>query len=302
MKQKHLTLAALAILCGTALFSCSRDDNESPKAPTTFHMTVNATKGTNNALQAPAVSPTRALSLKGSTLYATWSTTEQVFVQAVTQERTLFWFGGHLSPQSDGVSTTLSGTISLTSSWASSFEDVFGTSVEPYFNFNLQFPRKDWEYTGQVGTLSDIAQKYDYAIANAQVTIDGNKITGVKQTETFENQQAIVKFTLKDSSGNLIDASALTISATGLAQSVSLWYNSERHRYEPYNIPENDPGSITISLSPATSEVYAALRGINNTTVTLTATVGSDTYTYTRSGVTFEHGEYYDISVKMTKQ
>ena len=292
MKQKHLTLAALAILCGAALFSCSSDDNESPKAPTTFHMTVNATKGTNNALQAPAVGSTRALSLDGSTLNATWSTTEQVFVQAVTQAGTLFWFGGHLSPESDGVSTTLSGTISLTSSWASSFEQVFGTSVEPYFN--LQFPRKDWEYTGQVGTLSDIAQKYDYAIANAQVTIDGNKITGVKQTETFENQQAIVKFTLKDSSGNLIDASSLTISATGLAQSVGV----NQSTYQPYDIT----GPVTISLSPATSVVYAALRGINNTTVTLTATVGSDTYKYTRSGVTFEHGKYYEISVKMTKQ
>ena len=33
--------------------------------------------------------------------------------------------------------------------------------------------------------------------------------------------------------------------------------------------------------------------------LTLTATVGSYNYTYTKSDVTFEHGKYYSITVKM---
>ena len=37
-------------------------------------------------------------------------------------------------------------------------------------------------------------------------------------------------------------------------------------------------------------------------TITLTATVGTDTYTYEKSGVTFTNGKYYEITVKMTKQ
>ena len=32
----------------------------------------------------------------------------------------------------------------------------------------------------------------------------------------------------------------------------------------------------------------------------LTATVGNDTYTYTKTGVTFENGKYYAVSVKMS--
>ncbi len=33
--------------------------------------------------------------------------------------------------------------------------------------------------------------------------------------------------------------------------------------------------------------------------VTLTATVADDTYTFTKSGVTFVNGQYYEINVKM---
>ena len=39
----------------------------------------------------------------------------------------------------------------------------------------------------------------------------------------------------------------------------------------------------------------------NGKTATLTATVGDDTYTYEKSGVTFTNGQYYEINVKMLK-
>ena len=54
-------------------------------------------------------------------------------------------------------------------------------------------------------------------------------------------------------------------------------------------------------MESPTSIIFAALRGIASTTVTLTATVGSDTYTYDKSNVTFTNGEYYEINVKMKK-
>ena len=59
-------------------------------------------------------------------------------------------------------------------------------------------------------------------------------------------------------------------------------------------------GSLTINPSGLTNVVFAALRDVKKKTLTLTAKVGNDTYTYTKSGVTFEHGKFYDITVKMT--
>ena len=58
-------------------------------------------------------------------------------------------------------------------------------------------------------------------------------------------------------------------------------------------------GELTITPAAATSDIYAALSGVNGK-VTLTATVGDDTYTYTTANSqTFENGAYYPITVSM---
>lgn len=48
--------------------------------------------------------------------------------------------------------------------------------------------------------------------------------------------------------------------------------------------------------------LFVAIPGFSEKKVTLTATVGGDTYKFIRSGVTFANGQYYEINVKMTKQ
>ena len=60
-------------------------------------------------------------------------------------------------------------------------------------------------------------------------------------------------------------------------------------------------GSITVTPDAAASELTVALRNENAgaDTYTLTATVGSGTYTFSKSGITFENGKYYDIRVPM---
>ena len=60
-------------------------------------------------------------------------------------------------------------------------------------------------------------------------------------------------------------------------------------------------GDLTVTPASATSEMTVALRNENTSddTYTLTATVGGATYNYTKSGVTFENGKYYVITVKM---
>ena len=60
-------------------------------------------------------------------------------------------------------------------------------------------------------------------------------------------------------------------------------------------------GNITVTPDAAASELTVALRNENASadTYTLTATVGTSTYTFEKSGVTFENGKYYSITVKM---
>ena len=60
-------------------------------------------------------------------------------------------------------------------------------------------------------------------------------------------------------------------------------------------------GAITVTPDDAASELTVALRNENASadTYNLTATVGSGTYTFSKSGITFENGKYYDIRVPM---
>ena len=263
---------------GLALTACSSDDSNTEQVRTTYTMTIDATKGAN---EAASRAYTRALTLDGSTLNASWATSEKVYVQGKKlSDNSYFWFEGSLQPHSAGTTTQLNGVVSLPTSFSISIDEAIGTPHK----LTLQFPRPYvLDYTGQIGTLADIAAKYDYAKAEeVRVDIEADKVVGVSPV-TFVNQQAIVKFTLKDQNNNVINASSLEISADGLIQTGIT------------------TGTITITPASPTSIIFAALRGIASTTVTLTATVGSDTYTYAKSNVTFTNGEYYEINVKMMK-
>lgn len=255
------TLAAL-LMASATFAACSSDDNtidQQPAQPAgqqVYTMTVNAQKGDDAAT-------TRALALDNKTLNATWATSENVFVKKGDT-----WATGSLQPQADGTTATLKGTLS-------------GVTIAKDDVLTLQFPRSGaLDYTGQVGTLADIAAKYDYATATvtvASVSATGN-INPTEATTTFQNQQAIVKFTLIDKADGTtpLDATELTVN--------------------------DGTTDYTINPTPATSEIYAAIPGFTGKTVTLTATVGGDTYTYEKTGVSFTNGQYYEITVKMTKQ
>jgi len=224
-------------------------------------MTIEATKGD--------AATTRALTLSGKTLSATWATTENVYVQKGET-----WAGGSLQPQTDGATATLKGTLS-------------GITIAADDVLTLQFPKSgDITYAGQLGTLADIAANFDYATASVTVAsvTDGN-ITSTADAN-FVNQQAIIKFTLKDkgNSDAAISPSALTV--TDGTSTVSLT-----------DIPD-----ATYTANEAAGVLYVAFPAAGTAkTVTLTATVGTDTYTYEKSGVTFTNGQYYEITVKMTQ-
>ena len=264
---------------GLALTACSSDDCDTEQVYRTYNMTIDATKGAN---EAASRATTRALSLDGNTLNTLWATTERVYVQGKKlSDNWYFWFEGYLQPHSAGTTTQLNGVISLPTSFSISIDDAIG---KPH-KLTLQFPRPyNLDYTGQIGTLADIAAKYDYAKAtDVGVDIEADKVVGVEPV-TFVNQQAIVKFTLKDKADGttLLNPTALTIQYG--EESLSLT-----------SIPSTTYGTNGNGV------LYVAIPGFSDKAVTLTATVADDTYTFTKSGVTFVNGQYYEINVKMKK-
>ena len=267
------------LTAGLALTACSSDDSNTEQVRTTYTMTIDATKGAN---EAASRATTRALSLDGNTLNASWATSERVYVQGKKlSDNSYFWFEGSLQPQSAGATTTqLNGVISLPTGFSISIDKAIG---KPH-KLTLQFPRPYiLDYTGQIGTLADIAAKYDYAKAEeVRVDIEADKVVGVSPV-TFVNQQAIVKFTLKDKADGttLLNPTALTI--------------------------QNGESNLSMSIPAETyttngaGVLFVAIPGDASKKLTLTATVGSDSYTFTKSGVTFNNGQYYAIGLKMKK-
>jgi len=279
------------VLAGLLLVACSSDDTpeQNRVAPVkTYYMSIDATKASND----DATHTNRALSLTSHTLTASWAIGEKVYVYA-PNATPKFWFDGYLEAKSAGTTTQLNGALSLPGGWVGDIDDY----VPKPYSLTLQFPRSDdLDYTGQVGTLADVAAKYDYAVAeNVQFDIEGDHIHAVSDV-TFHSQQAIVKFTLKDKANEgatLLNATSLTVT-----------YNSESIVLtgipaETYTT--NGDGVLFVAL-PALTKTEVEDPGFVAPSVTLTAVVGGNTYSFIQNHFTFQNGKYYEIGVKMTKQ
>ncbi len=252
MKKLFLTigLIVVAMFLSAVLTGCSHDDeignnNGGGGKSGTYQLTVKATKGSNQAL-------TRALSISGSTLTATWKSGETVTVYKSSDLNNSI---GTLTAQSDGASTTLSGTIS--------------NLTEGGNNLTLKFLSPS--YSSQDGTLEYIAQHCDYAVAT--ITATNTSGTIITTDATFDNQQAIVKFNLKNWQGNDLSAKPLKITGTDL--------------------------DITVNPTAATNSLFVALSNVSGT-LGLTAT-GNDNleYTYSKTDPGFVNGKYYEVNVSM---
>ena len=215
------------------------------------------------AVDADKDNTTRSLSITDQgKLGVEWLKSEHVYVKKGDT-----WATGSLQPQTNGSTTNLAGTLS----------DV---TIAANDELTLQFPKSgDISYDGQDGILSTISANYDYAQASVTVaSVDGNDIKTVGPAH-FTSQQAIVKFTIKDKSNdNLLNATKLTINV-----------NDSRKE-------------LIVEIPSSTYIVYVAIPGFTSKTITLSAVVGNEVYSYTKSDVTFTNGHYYPITVKMTKQ
>ena len=256
---------AVMVVAAFLLAACSADSVLSEKAQDgLFELAVNAVKDGDGVT-------TRGLELSGKTLNAVWASDDKV--AALTDD----WSSvvGTLTPSTTGTAATV-------------LKSAMTTAVSRDAHLHLLFPRSTWDYTGQDGSLATLSDFYDYALAD--VVVQRATATTIHASDAeFGNQQAVVRFILTDQDGNAINASSLTIhDASGkLVQRVS----TGTDQY----------GDLTISPKTAASELYTALRGVDNSDLTLTALVGGDTYTYSKTGLTFVNNHYYACTVKMRR-
>ena len=261
--MKKIFLLSAAFLGLAAISSCNKEENE--PGLVTYEISVEATTD---------AAATRALALSGRTLNAVWASADVVTVYKGNTSI------GTLKPQTTGsASTTLKGTVTASGLSA-------GTQLR------LLTPKASWLYTGQNGTFSSVSSKYSFASATVAVTsVSGSDV--VTAPASFENQQAIVKFTLTDSAGKPVYPETLRIEAAGgkLVKSVG-------------NDLSVMTGYLEVETDDDFNELYVALRNDLGTadTYTLTATVGKTKYIATKSGVLFENGKYYAGTVKMAEE
>ena len=260
MKSIKTTIQTLAVLFVTAVVTaaCSSDDDEmngQSSKPKVYTMTVHATKGGDAS--------TRALSLDGTTLNATW--TEGDKVEVWSSDGTTVKYGT-LTAQSSGSSTTLTGEMDFPAGLSSDLQ--------------LQLKYLSNDYSKQTGTLDYIADHCDYATALVKLTgISGSEITTTPAT--FQNQQAVIKFTLMNSDGAIFNPSTFTVSdGTSTVTLTDI----------PVAIHVDEDYGVLYVAFPATG---------SSATITLTAKHGFRTYYYKKTGVTFKNGQYYAIGVKM---
>lgn len=255
------TMVAL-LMVGVAFVACSSDDSiiEEPQQPANgkYTMTVEATKCSDDAAGSRT---TRALSLDGKTLNATWAKDEEVTVYNETKKAALT---GTLVAQSSGASTTLKGTLTGT--------------IENGDELKLKFlsPTYGTQDGTLTGSATSIDKVCDYAEATVSVTaVSGGNIT--TSTASFVNQQAIVKFTLKLKADN----SDLEIPAA-----TAFTVNDGTNDY-------------TVTPTSATNVLFVAIPATG--TVNLSTTVGGITYSYEKTGAGLLASKYYDITVKMNR-
>ena len=134
--------------------------------------------------------------------------------------------------------------------------------------------------TKQDGTLKYIQDNLDTRMGKGTLKVDGDKAT-LSDNVTLASQIAIWKLALQDDAETPAALSATQVSVRlGGEQPVPL--------------------AGTTTLGTATSTVYLAIDKLDAANITIEATVGEDTYSYTNEGVSLALGQYYQSTVTMS--
>ena len=286
MKKILFSISAVAaVIAMTATFTACSSDDEQKEETTTSMLILDADK--TDYLD-PDETNTRAISLSSDekSINTTWLTTDVVTVFKDNWQSKI----GELNPHPEKVPagsspqrTKLEGYITY-------------NNLKPGDALNLIYPRTEWNYTGQKGTIEDISKNYDYITTNINVVyIDAADAQNPVYSTTAlfgKAQQSIVRFTLLNASDQALAVPELSITAAG---------NQIVKACNLNGTATEKGGALIIKPSSPTNVFYVAIRNENQgpDQYTLTANVDGKIYTYTRSNITLERGNYKKVKVWM---
>lgn len=281
MKKKihDIRIMAALLMAGAAFTACSTDGDEliteqpQEQTPKTYTITVEATKD---------LDATRGLELSGNELNSVWEVGEKVMVVQpnASDEPTCI---GELTAQTAGKYTTLTGTVDGT--------------FDPSKMLTFYLHDTTFDFSGQDGTLATLGKSFTYGYcqkSTSEISVSGSTVT-ITGGLTFANAQAVVRFNLVDkATGDPINITSLTVhDARG-----KLIQKADQLDPSSSGLVRDD---VTISLNSASNIVFASLSGVSSSDLTLIATDGTDTWTYSKTGVTFTPSGYYQVKTEMTK-
>lgn len=278
MKTSKLIFAA--VFAGAMLASCAPKELEENVIPAPEvvaqpgFVSISATKGLDS----------KALSMDGTKLVATWESGETVAVYKGSNKQVKL---GTLSPITFGTKDTkLEGNI-----------DISGLSKDD--ELFLVYPDRPWSYDGQDGTLATVSSNYDFATATVSVTaVDAGHLSA--SSAAFQNQQAIVKFNLKDkATGNALAVPDFVIVSANqkLVRSHNLLLEPEPGDNLPIKLsPEAPMSELTLAVATEAGEAddYAFIG-------TLETVPMRTYYELFKAGATFEKGKYYAGNLNMNQ-
>ena len=256
---RALAFVCVALLSVVTMGGCSGDDSAvEPKVVTPTKPTAKVYRLEVEAQLAPMSAEsrrimTRALRDDTGWLTKTWGSEDKVRVYDQ------YWNTDNdniLTSQAPfgGTSTKLSGTINLS---------LGGLEAGNPLYFVFPGDKTEWKYTGQKGTLSDIAANYDYAVGESTIsTVDYEKGEMTASPVTLNNEQAIVKFVLNNSDGSApLPVKQLTVSTKDnqLVQTKGAFtslYDGEGAAPKPFTTF----GPVAVVPSSPTNELWVALR------------------------------------------
>ena len=286
------TMAAL-LIASAAFTACSNEDGavigEQPAAmqtPQVYTLTLQAANATG--------AQHRALALDGTKLVAKWAAGDELTVRNINSSYELL--GGTLTASNvsaDGQTCTFSGTLTGTI--------AVGNQLDLFYHATSGT---------QDGTLESAAAN-DQADAIVTVaSVEAGNITISESEASFNTTTAVLKLTLKDGSANALNATSLKMTVDGTdfftASPTAATYTANGNGVLYFAVPPKDNAAAIIaqeksggSLTPALIETWKT--NLNTYDVTFTATVGSDTYTATKTGYKLAGGKYYATELTMAK-
>lgn len=263
-KITHIGMAALVAMgmLGTSCNKAESPEIETPETQKENIVTLTTTVGF-------AADGTKALAADGKKTFAEgetmaiyyWKNKGNDHVKAVS------------APLTPGDITNGGKSATFTFTLDNPYKDMSVVYTYPAAMANADFtPNYDALYNNQDGTLANLASNFDFCTKSGAWS--GENLPSL----TLENQLAILAVTLKDEAGT----SDITGSTTKLTVS-------------------DGTNTYDVNRSVAEGPIYVAIRPTSDATIDITATSGGKGYHKTLATKTYEAGNGYPVSWKMTQ-